>query len=174
VRGHSANVDADGALVRAESFELFFSLEYERLCLALVLLTGDRFEAEEVAQEAMTRVLERWDRVGSMQSPTGYLFRTAMNINRNRVRRMRVRARRLFQEDPTPDHSATVGDQQDVRVALTKLSRSEREALILVDWQQMDAAEAGRLLGISANAMRVRLYRGRAALRHQLEGTNDD
>jgi DNA-directed RNA polymerase specialized sigma24 family protein len=42
-----------------EAFESFFNAEYPRLCQALLLLTGDRFEAENVAQEAMTRVLER-------------------------------------------------------------------------------------------------------------------
>jgi len=150
-------------------FEEFFDSEYARLCQALVLLTGDPFEAEEVAQEAMTRVLERWDRVSEMETPTGYLFRTAMNLNRNRVRRIHVRTRRLFAEGPSPDHSSTVGDQQDVRLALMKLSRTEREALVLVDWQQMDAAEAGGLLGISANAVRVRLHRARAAIRQHLE-----
>ena len=155
-------------------FEEFFEAEYARLCGALVLLTGDPFEAEEVAQEAMTRVLERWDRVSAMEAPTGYLFRTAMNLNRNRVRRIHVRARRLFFEAPSPDHSLVVGDQQDVRVALAKLSRAEREALVLVDWQQMDAAEAGVLLGVSASAVRVRLHRARAALRHHLGETNDE
>ncbi len=155
-------------------FEEFFEAEYARLCQALVLLTGDAFEAEELAQEAMTRVLERWDRVSEMDTPTGYLFRTAMNLNRNRVRGIQARARRLFRERPAvPDHSSTVGDQQDVRLALTRLSRAEREALVLVDWQQMDAAEAGGLLGISANAVRVRLHRARAALKEQLKGTND-
>jgi RNA polymerase sigma-70 factor (ECF subfamily) len=109
-----------------------------------------------------------------MESPTGYLFRTAMNVNRNRLRRIQVRARRLFREDSSPDHSSRVGDQQDVRLALTRLSRAEREALVLVDWQQLDAAEAGVLLGISANAVRVRLHRARAALRRELGETNDE
>jgi RNA polymerase sigma factor (sigma-70 family) len=156
-------------------FEEFFEAEYGRLCAALVLLTGDPFEAEEVAQEAMTRVLERWEQVSAMDSPTGYLFRTAMNVDRNRVRKILVRLRRSFHEEPAaPDHSSRVGDQQDVRLALKKLSRAEREALILVDWEQMDAGEAGGLLGISASAVRVRLHRARAALRQHLGETNDD
>lgn len=155
-------------------FEEFFEAQYARLCEALVLLTSDPFEAEEIAQEAMTRVLERWDRVGAMDSPPGYLFRTAMNLHRNRVRKILARARRAFHDGPSPDHSSRVEDQQDVRLALAKLSRAEREALILVDWQQMDAAEAGDLLGISANAVRVHLHRARAALRHHLGETNDE
>jgi hypothetical protein len=53
----------------ALDFESFFRAEYRPLCQALVLLVGDPLEAEEIAQETMTRVLERWDRVGVMDSP---------------------------------------------------------------------------------------------------------
>lgn len=87
--------------------EGFFEAEYTHLCEALYLLTGDPFEAEEVAQEAMTRVLERWERIRSMDSPAGYVYRTAMNLNRNRLRRIAVRARRVFDDAPSQDHSST-------------------------------------------------------------------
>jgi RNA polymerase sigma factor (sigma-70 family) len=174
VIGEPASISSRPLDVAAATFEGFFEAEYVRLCQALVLLTGDPLDAEEIAQEAMTRVLERWDRVARMDSPTGYLFRTAMNLHRNRLRTIRVRARRLFHERPVSDHSSTVGDQQDVRAALAKLSRAEREALVLVDWQQMDAAEAGGALGITAGAVRVRVHRARAALRHHLGETTDE
>ncbi len=49
-------------------FEEFFRAEYRGLVRALVLLTADRGEAEELTQEAMARVYERWDRVGAMES----------------------------------------------------------------------------------------------------------
>lgn len=171
--GETASIPGTVPTVRPASFESFFEAEYGRLCKALVFLTGDAFEAEEIAQDAMTRVLERWDRVSAMSSPTGYLFRTAMNLNRNRIRSIRVRARRLFHEPPGPDHGATVVDQLEVRRALDGLSRSEREALILVDWQRMNAAEAGAVLGISAGAVRVRLHRAHAAFERSLGGASD-
>lgn len=66
-------------------FESFFRAEYRSLSQALLLLVGDAFEAEEIAQETMTRVLERWDRVGTMDSPAGYAYRTALNLQRKRI-----------------------------------------------------------------------------------------
>jgi RNA polymerase sigma factor (sigma-70 family) len=159
--------------VELTPFEGFFEAEYTHLCEALYLITGDPFEAEELAQEAMTRVLERWDRVGSMDSPTGYVYRTAMNLNRNRIRRIGVRARRVFADEPAHDHSSTIGDQQDVRLALVKISAREREALVLVDWLQMNADEAGKVLGIKASSVRVRLHRARAHLRELLGGDDE-
>jgi DNA-directed RNA polymerase specialized sigma24 family protein len=61
------------------SFEAFFSVEFTRLAQALFLLTGSSSEAEELAQEAMVRVCERWGRVSVLDSLAGYLFRTALN-----------------------------------------------------------------------------------------------
>ncbi|HZA40654.1 MAG TPA: sigma factor [Actinomycetota bacterium] len=52
----------------------------------LILLTADRHEAEELAQEAMARAYAWWDRVGRMNSPGGYVYRTAVNLNRKRLR----------------------------------------------------------------------------------------
>jgi len=156
------------AVAAVEPFEAFFRDEYARLCQALLLLTGDRFEAEDVAQEAMTKVLERWDRVRQMDSPSGYLLRAALNVYRNRLRRLRVRTRRVFAEAPASDRGPSVDEQEDVRRALATLPASQREVLILVDWLDLGSDEAGRVLDLSANAVRVRLHRARTALRESL------
>ena len=59
------------ARTKALDFESFFRAEYRSLSQALLLLVGDAFEAEEIAQEAMARVYERWDRVGMMTRRRG-------------------------------------------------------------------------------------------------------
>src|SRR5947199_2200430 len=76
------------------AFEGFFEDERRRLLRALYLLTGNREEAEEVLQESFIAVWERWDRVGAMDEPTGYLYRTALNRYRSRLRRAGRAARR--------------------------------------------------------------------------------
>ena len=153
------------------AFETFFRGEYPQLCRALVLLVGDVFEAEELAQEAMTRVLERWDRVRELDSPTGYVYRTAMNLQRKRIRRLAVRARRVFADVPTNDPAPAADDRHDVRRALATLPESQRAALVLVDWLEMDASEAAEVLGIKSGTVRVRLHRGREALRTAIGDT---
>ena len=49
----------------------FFAEHNERLVRACVLLTGRTMEGEDLAQESMARVLERWDRVSAMDDPEG-------------------------------------------------------------------------------------------------------
>jgi RNA polymerase sigma factor (sigma-70 family) len=159
------------AIPESLAFETFFHGEYPQLCRALVLLVGDAFEAEELAQEAMTRVLERWDRVREMDSPTGYVYRTALNLQRKRIRRLAVRARRVFADEPTDDLAPAADDRHDVRRALASLPEGQRAALVLVEWLEMDIAEAATVLGIKAGSVRVRLHRGREALRTALGGT---
>jgi RNA polymerase sigma-70 factor (ECF subfamily) len=156
----------------AADFESFFRAEYRSLCQALVLLVGDALEAEEIAQETMTRVLERWDRVGVMDSPAGYAYRTALNLQRKRIRRLAVRARRRFASVPVADIGPAASDRHDVRLALQQLPDGLRAALILVDWLDMDTEEAARVLGLKPASVRVRLHRARSALRHALGETS--
>jgi DNA-directed RNA polymerase specialized sigma24 family protein len=76
------------------SFEGFFEQERDKLYRALWLVTRNRFEAEELTQEAFVRVLERWDRVSSVEDPQGYLFMTGMNTFRTTYRRTLLAAKR--------------------------------------------------------------------------------
>jgi DNA-directed RNA polymerase specialized sigma24 family protein len=59
------------------SFESFFRQHYGPIVRALVIVSGSETEAEDLAQEAFARALEHWNRVGAMESPVGYVYRTA-------------------------------------------------------------------------------------------------
>ena len=168
-----ASLKAAPDVGEATAFEEFFLAEHERLFQALYLLTGDRFEADDLAQEALLRAYERWDRVAAMDSPAGYVYRTALNLHRSRLRALVVRARRVFAAVPAEDLSGPVAVSYDVRRALARLPRGQREALILVEWLGLESEEAGRVLGIDAASVRGRLHRGRASLRDLL-GDRDE
>jgi RNA polymerase sigma-70 factor, ECF subfamily len=167
------SVSAAPEMAVASTFEEFFLAQHEQLYQALYLLTGDRYEADDLAQESLLRAYERWDQVGAMDSPVGYVYRTALNLHRSRLRSLVVRARRVIATIPEEDLSGSVAASQDVRDALAKLPRGQREALILVGWLGLDSDNAGRLLGIDAASVRGRLHRGRESLR-QLLGDRDD
>lgn len=155
------------------TFEDFFIAEHERLFKALYMLTGNRDEADDLAQEALLRAYERWDRVGAMDSPAGYVYRTALNLHRNRLRGLLVRARRVFAAVPAEDLSGPLSASQDLRNALARLPRGQREALVLVDWLGLGSEEAGQVLGIDASSVRGRLHRAHATLRVLLGGIDE-
>ncbi len=148
-------------------FESFFRAQHPRLFQMAYLLTGDRAEAADIAQEAMVRVYERWDRVRRMKSPEGYAYRVAVNLHRRRLRSL-VRLGRRSAGVPTRDPGERVETRTDVMRALLALPAGQRAALVLVEWLGMTGEEAGRVLGLKAGSVRARLHRARTALREAL------
>src|SRR5262245_45641115 len=86
----SGNVTAAVGFLRATDdlgFSAFCREVWPRLVGALSLTFGDAHVAEDLAQEALVRVLERWSRVREMSNPEGYVFQIGFNLGRSRWRR---------------------------------------------------------------------------------------
>jgi len=156
------------------TFEMLFSQERDRLFSSLWLITRDRHEAEEVSQDAFVKVWERWDRRGAPDDPTAFLFRTAMNILRNRRRRAAVVLRHAVPavaSDPGEELGA-VEARDVVMRALGALTPSQRAALVLMDLLDMSSDEAAKALGKRPSTVRVLAARGRATLSEQIGATD--
>ena len=151
----------------APRFEDFFERERTRLFGALVLLTRDRHEAEELMQDAFLRLLERWDRVAAMEDPPGYLYRTAMNLFRSRRRRAATALRRAVRPRGRGDELARVEGNDAASRALATLSPRQRAAVVLVDVLGFTSEEAAEPLQVKASTVRVLVARGRAGLRKE-------
>ena len=149
------------------SFEVFFASEHARLFGALCLVTGDRSEAEEIMQDAFLRLWERWDRVATMDDASAYLFRTAMNVFRNRYRRAALALRKTISVAPTEDALATVEDRDVVVRALRDLTPDQRAAVVLTGYVGLTSEEAGKVLGMRAGTIRTLATRARAAIREK-------
>jgi len=151
------------------SFEDFFDVERARLFGALSVMTGNRHEAEEIMQDAFLRLWERWERVSAMDEPVGFLYRTAMNLYRKRLRRAAVAMRKVANLLPSDDALAAVEARDQATRLLRTLTPREREALVLTAYLGYSTEEAGRLLGIKANTVRVLTARARASLKLTVE-----
>jgi RNA polymerase sigma factor (sigma-70 family) len=152
------------------AFEDLFEAQYLRLARAMYLLSGDRSEGEDLAQEAFATVYERWAKVGVMESPTGYLYRTAVNLYRKRHRTRRRTS--LSTSEQTSDPAEIAEHRAAIRSALAALSASQREALVLVEFLGLDSVEAASVLGISADSVRARIHRARDLLRRRFGGVD--
>lgn len=155
------------------TFEAFFDTERDGLFGALVLITGDRHEAEEIAQDAFLVLWERWDRVSAMDNPAGYLYRTSMNVFRRRRRRAALAVRRAVGLVHAEDAFAAADARQVVARALAGLARRQRAALVLTELLGFSSEEAGRALGIKPVTVRVLASQGRAAMKQSL-GESDE
>ena len=103
--------------------------------------------------------------------PLPWLIVVARNVLRGR-RRLAVRADNVWWEAvrslAAPAYSASPEASIDEREALleglARCSRAEREALLLVAWDGLTAAQAADVAGCSTRAFTVRLSRARARL----------
>jgi RNA polymerase sigma factor (sigma-70 family) len=154
------------------TFELFFEDQKDRLLQTLSVITGSRAEAEDLAQEAFTKVFERWESVAAMDEPAGYLHRTAMNLFRNQYRRARVAVGRAVGLGPERDVFADVDDRDAATRALGTLTPRQRAAMVLTEALGYSGEEAGQLLGIKASTVYALTHQARAALHGTVEVTD--
>lgn len=151
--------------VPAQPFEEFFAQEMDRLQRALVLITGSRSDAEDIAQESFMRVFARWDEVGAMEEPAGYLHRVAMNLFRSRYRRaVRELKRTTGMLERHDDGLGPVEDRDAAARVLSTLTPRQRAALVLTEAFGYTGEETAELLGVKASTVYALTHQARRAL----------
>ena len=134
-------------------------------------IAGDLDLAREIAQEAMTRTLEAWDRIESDEHALRFTLRVGSNLAKTRWRRSKrtepagLEVGQGAATDPTID----VEDRLVLEAALRSLSDRQRASLALVDYIGLDVADAADILGMPASTVRVHLTRGRRRLARSLQ-----
>jgi len=126
-------------------------------------------DADAVAAEVMTIAWRRLSDV-PQDDPRPWLYATARNLVRADARRS-ARAAAHGPEEPADLAAPREIPELDPALAeaLRSLSRLDREALLLVAWEDLTPMQAARSLGINATAFRVRLLRARRRLRARLD-----
>jgi RNA polymerase sigma-70 factor (ECF subfamily) len=167
--GITSSYGASGAL----DFELFFEAERGRLFRALYVMTGTPHEAEEIAQDAFLKVWERWDRVSVMDDPIGYLYRTAMNLARSRVRRIIRAARAPISPERSVEPYGAADARDAVVRALAGLPLRQRQAVVLVELLDRSTQEAADLMRVSSSTVRSLTSEARRVMKAAME-PNDE
>jgi RNA polymerase sigma-70 factor (ECF subfamily) len=137
--------------------------------------TGDAGLAEEVAQDALAALVQRWRRHGPPECPAAFAFAVA----RRRAGRLNFQRRLLeplhalldgHSPLPGPEERATLRTELGrTLAALRRLSGLDREALLLVSVADLGPTEGARVLGISVSALKMRVHRARKRLLQLLE-----
>ncbi len=128
-----------------------------RLVGALSLHCGDRAVAEELAQETLVRVWERWARVRKLESPEGWAYRVAMNLATSWLRRRSAEWRVRRRLEGRAGHSDEVdrADILTVRAAVAALPERRRTALVLRYFCDLDVKETARAMSCAAGTVRA-------------------
>jgi RNA polymerase sigma factor (sigma-70 family) len=160
--------------VTSASFARFFDAEFAQLYRALVIVTRDTAEAEDLAQEAFGRMWERWDRVSTLQDPQGYLYRTALNGYFQRRRKAARFAKRVLDRsyaDAERDPLSLIEARDLVERSLLSLTARQRAALVVTELLGHDSVQAAAILGVRPGTVRMLVSQAKARLRnHKEEG----
>ena len=152
------------------SFEVFYREEY-RSVLALVYgLSGNRWVAEDLAQEAFLRVHRDWGRVAEMESPTGWVRRVAVNLVRSRGRRLRSEAAaRLRLRSQSISMGQPAGEFDEFWREVRRLPDRQAHVIALRYMDDLSVTEIARVLGMAEGTVKAHLHEGRNRLRQQYE-----
>jgi RNA polymerase sigma-70 factor (sigma-E family) len=136
------------------------------------LLTGDRHQAEDLAQEAFIRCVGRFNHLRSHAAFESYLRRAIVNLHTSGLRRRRLE-RAWLQREGHRVATATslpvdVGARTDLWSALATLPARQRAALVLRFYEDLSERDTAEALGCTLAAVKSLVARGSEALRTQL------
>ena len=173
---------------RPEAFEELVRRETARLLATARRILHSEAESQDAVQDAFRAAFEGIARFEHRAKLSTWLHRIAVN-----AALMRLRSERRRPEGPIDDLLPTFDDRgawasgmaaaptspEDdlderrtlaaVRACIDELPERYRTVLLLRDIEELDTGEAATLLGITPNAVKVRLHRARQALRTLIE-----
>jgi RNA polymerase sigma-70 factor (sigma-E family) len=139
-----------------------------RLLGALALHCGDADLAEELTQETLARVWDRWPRVTAMAAPERYAFRVGFNLANSTFRRRaaerRARMRAVAAADP-PGDALDRTDAIAVRAAVAGLPPRQRAAVVLRYFADLSVAETAAAMGCAQGTIKALTSQGLGTLR---------
>jgi RNA polymerase sigma-70 factor (ECF subfamily) len=124
--------------------------------------------AEDLMQETFLAVLRATQRYEPRAPVRTYLYGIAFNLISAEHRRQ-LREHPAVSQAPEPGTSSDTTAVVWIRQALAKLELSEREILMLREYEQLSYAEIAELLELPVNTVRSRLFRARMALKNLLD-----
>ena len=134
-----------------------------RIC---VVMLGNEADAEDAVQDTICKYLEHSQEFRDREHEKAWLIKVAQNRCRD-MRRFHLRHPQVELEEITASYEAP--GHSEVLAELISLPLSVKAAVYLYYIEGYKTPEVAKILGISINAVKKRLQRGRKLLRLRLE-----
>jgi len=150
-----------------DDFQVFMVARWPALLRTAYLLTGNRHDAEDLAQAALARAFSKWSRVRRADNPDAYVWRIMINVNVDRIRKLKGREwlTHRLPEHPAADRSEEVVARGALLDALGRLPAQQRAVVVLRYMEDRTESEVAQLLGVGVGTVRSHAARARAKLR---------
>ena len=173
----------DSALIRRiahgdkDAFSVFLNRYLSTMVAYAQHYIGNRSDAEDIAQEAFTRVwthADSWRETGA--SPRSWLYRITHNlcIDELRIKRPLLEEHAVVSDDPPEKRLARDIDENTLRKTINELPDRQRSAIWLSAYHGLSNKEASEILGTTIEAAESLLTRARRSLRERLQLDQQD
>jgi RNA polymerase sigma-70 factor (ECF subfamily) len=157
----------------AGEFEAFFLEHYKLVYRTAYSVTGRAEDADDIVQTVFLRLLRHESPLDLGNNPNGYLYRAALNLSLDTIRRKRrlvLHSDNRFFESPAKlaDSSDTFDSEDlDSRLwkAIAELQPSSAQILILRYVHNHSLTDIAKMLGTTRGTVAVSLFRSRARLK---------
>jgi len=149
-----------------EDFDDWYVVTRSSIAPALGVWCGGDDVASDALDEAFVRAVERWEHVRSLASPTGWVWRTAVNVARRRGRRRGIEQRLWLHRsaDGGVGKGVAVDADLDLRAALRRLTGRQRTAIVLFYLADLPVKEVGEIMGTAPGTVAATLHQARGRL----------
>lgn len=144
--------------------------------------TGDKFEAENLAQETFIKAYLNYDKLKDENKFRSWLFSIARNVvidffrkNKNREIAFGNEIVENYLEAASVDfHSQVETDEmsKELEKCINKLSYQDKLLIKLLYFEGFSYKEIGQILKINQNTLKSRLHRARATLLENIRANN--
>lgn len=152
-----------------EDFDAWYEEERPRILATCIALCRNVDAALDATDEAFTRALERWARVGQMSSPGGWTQTVALNCLRRALRRRRHRA--AGPASSTPEGEPDLPDEE-LWSAVGLLPRRQQSAVVRRYVHDLTQEQIALNMGISPGTVASTLAAARASLARLLNDSD--
>lgn len=166
----------DPSVPERVSFEEFYLKDYQAVVGLAFALSGSRWLAEDLAQEAFLVAHRGWDRIGGFDDPGVWVRRVVANLSVSAIRRRVVETKALARialgQTPTlPELSA---EGAEFWRAVRSLPRRQAQAIALHYLEDLPVTEVARILGTAEGTVKKHLYEGRKKVVRLLQLEEDE
>ena len=149
-----------------EPFDQFFRSSYAGAVRLAHLLTGDRWGAEDIAQEAYTRLHPRF---AGLDNPEAYLRVSVVNAAQSFHRRRGRERTRLQRVAPPPGSAEAVdGGVRELLDAIDHLPYRQKAVVVLRYYEDLSEAEIATVLGCRPGTVKSLASRALAHLSKEI------
>lgn len=149
----------------------YVTAAFPRLMNLAGALTGNRYDAEDLVQDTMAKVLMQWSKVNAAEHPDAYVKRMLVNAFMSK-KRLRSSSEIVSHEAVTQDRSAHTGadleSRDEMLTLLWGLPKVQRAVMVLRYYEDLSDAQIAHVLSTRESTVRSNASRALVNLRERM------